>query len=665
LLLKAGIDDIHAAAVNSAHLQHAKKLLKNHSNFIYRAVFVEKSNFQPVLRTLDAINNQSGITFVSLHVVGTLSAVDLASLIERTKYGSIRLLLLFYPQLLYSLQLTDTIRSVIVPDSLNSVSHIKTALYDNSTVAGAITLAQSSLYKKNPIGFYDYGELRRIKRRMRRQQKWNETESEWRESQLSFSEEIKETLDQMYAMLICEDPEYVEHYYLQPEHKDKIRVLNARDPAEIHAFMEKGSNVVSQAFVNVSKSQLSKKTADAGDFVEIGKISIVVINSQLLSNSQRCSLATYAISRGFRFMVVASAYNPEDRRLTIRSPRSNQPIVIEVRSALFFDLMLLKSHLVLVKKKKKGTLIRCIPDFRVPKRDEAEMAQLRILNLIFGPVIKFKMVSSSKIFTEPIETMNKSKTGFHPRVLQSVLKFIFQPKTASKEDSEQEQEEEEEENPLGAFIVNACRQYIEREHDYSNDISFYYFSQHCKVMQWLSQDLRIEHWLRMVLRVSEDDPTLAVRSHCGKNQGLNVHSPHLIQFMEEKRDSESLKNADDPSYSFVEKDRSIVPRELLLQQSIQCNELNWGDLSRVIFPFSLEFLMSLLSTYHQPVKLLSILPKNVIFDFFVTVKKNRFPLVVSRLKKEVSSKIWQPVRNATSFRKKKKKEKKRYFKSNF
>jgi hypothetical protein len=235
---------------------------------------------------LDLLNNQSGITFVSLHVDGTLSAVDLASLIERTKGGAIRLLLFFYQQLLFSLHLTNTAHSVITPKSLQSVNHIKTVAYDDSTVAGSITIAHSKLYKQKPSQFYDLKELESIRKKMKRRMRWNIKEAKWRESQITFSEDLKDTFEQIYTTLVCEDPDFIEMHYQQLR-QETVKILNARNPRDIANFMEKGA-APSQALFSVSKTQTARMASkSAATSSEFWQVCIVVINSQLMSSSQR------------------------------------------------------------------------------------------------------------------------------------------------------------------------------------------------------------------------------------------------------------------------------------------------------------------------------------------------------------------------------------------
>lgn len=71
------------------------------------------------------------------------------------------------------------------------------------------------------------------------------------------------------------------------------------------------------------------------------------------------------------------------------------------------------------------------------------------------------------------------------------------------------------------------------------------------------------------------------------------------------------------------RDPSVSFEELLLQQSIQGKEFKWHQLASDwrVFPYSLDFLLSLVSVYFQPLKLLSMMSNLSIYNTFARMQK--------------------------------------------
>ena len=58
---------------------------------------------------------------MSLHVLGTLSPLDLGMIIEATRLGSLRIFIVFFQQLLYMLQVIGRKKDVLIAQSLEGV----------------------------------------------------------------------------------------------------------------------------------------------------------------------------------------------------------------------------------------------------------------------------------------------------------------------------------------------------------------------------------------------------------------------------------------------------------------------------------------------------------------------------------------------------------------
>lgn len=166
----------------------------------------------------------------------------------------------------------------------------------------------------------------------------------------------------------------------------------------------------------------------------------------------------------------------------------------------------------------------------------------------------------------------------------------------------------------------------------ASEIPFDMFVRETPLCQFLPQQERIEAWIRSVLLPSLEREDQSSRwwtlvkdksiteNFALQNRGCNVHSTHLLAYM--RSQTEALPVVEEPSYVFVQRDSSVDDEELLLQQCIQCNELDWQGLNTTWaqrFPYSFEYLANLLVVYHQPLKLLSLLSLPEIYSVFENV----------------------------------------------
>jgi hypothetical protein len=154
--------------------------------------------------------------------------------------------------------------------------------------------------------------------------------------------------------------------------------------------------------------------------------------------------------------------------------------------------------------------------------------------------------------------------------------------------------------------------------------------------------LRIEYWIRTVLLDEEsnkDNQLLVYHPKADTVRGRNLHSLHLLQFLFPKYDPKIAREL--PSFVYLETDNSIDEQEMILQQCIQGNELNWGSLAYKwnSFSFSLDYLMKLVRVYHQPLKLLSVISPSSLFRLLENLKKERFYHETATLKSQIKNEL--------------------------
>lgn len=140
---------------------------------------VEQSNLQAVLRKLDKFNGYSNLVFCTLIISGKLSPLDVARIVEKIQRSAIRLLIVNYPQLVYSLQITGAMTMVEVPPSLFPDSqHVMLQPY-----AGNIF---STLYSSNCAVPADVKEdlIRHVRAAITVQINWTQEETKWRHKKI-------------------------------------------------------------------------------------------------------------------------------------------------------------------------------------------------------------------------------------------------------------------------------------------------------------------------------------------------------------------------------------------------------------------------------------------------------------------------------------------------
>jgi hypothetical protein len=102
---------------------------------------LEQSNFVSGVRTIKKAAELSSLTFFVIQVTSKLAALDISRLLDMVMGTSIRLLILDYPSLLFTLQFTGKIGAVVVPDTLKKSDHMDVKPY--SAFGCAATLGKA------------------------------------------------------------------------------------------------------------------------------------------------------------------------------------------------------------------------------------------------------------------------------------------------------------------------------------------------------------------------------------------------------------------------------------------------------------------------------------------------------------------------------------------
>lgn len=147
-------------------------------------------------------------------------------------------------------------------------------------------------------------------------------------------------------------------------------------------------------------------------------------------------------------------------------------------------------------------------------------------------------------------------------------------------------------------ILCVVYEYVSRQSsEIWQDVSFASFVRLCPACQWVSQELRIELWLRTIYfqfkkkRLPFD--SMAVKST------NNVHSLHLMEYFDDETPVVP------PSYRGFDGDE-VYQQDIILQRCSKSEELGWKVIQEQWgqFPYSANYLLALVQSYSQPLKLL-------------------------------------------------------------
>jgi hypothetical protein len=273
------------------------------------------------------------------------------------------------------------------------------------------------------------------------------------------------------------------------------------------------------------------------------------------------------------------------------------------------------------------------PKFR---HDDAILNIYRTLQLLLGTLMKPELMplleESKDSLPSLVKHICEQEQSISPSILEDCVKLIMKA----------ELDVPLERLRFHEFIAVLCIEHVKRNR-LEGDISFEAFIQNTALCQFLPQNLRIEAWIRSVLipnQAPKDTSIVAKFLKQGSLHCRNVHSKHLLAFFISKKDkSTPVLN---PAYTYIDtnSDPSISTEDLIFQQCLQCNELKWEALIREwsVFPYSLDFLLSLLLVYSQPLKLLATISHLALFNLFENATASRYGAVLQKIERHVSDK---------------------------
>jgi hypothetical protein len=292
----------------------------------------------------------------------------------------------------------------------------------------------------------------------------------------------------------------------------------------------------------------------------------------------------------------------------------------------------------------KPTFFEAAIDLSMVDRNHSRTVSImfRLMRLLFGSLMKLKYIEY--IEQEKLERLYEllqeqaPAVNISPIVLDEVISLAWKLSSSPLQAVSLAELQSPEDFPsFYEYIVRLCYLFLvtrnERGSDCSLDISFQRFSLGVPLTQFLSQQDRIEAWLRTVILPQLGlEIKLSITDKFKKRMGwFNVHSHHLMAFMRSAKDARQQVEA--PSYSFIPRDSSLNLEELLLQQSIQKNELDWNAVITdwKIFPHSLNYLMDLLLVYPFQLKILFSMSPITLYHTLENATKERYDLVLPKL----------------------------------
>lgn len=197
------------------------------------------------------------------------------------------------------------------------------------------------------------------------------------------------------------------------------------------------------------------------------------------------------------------------------------------------------------------------------------------------------------------------------------------------------------EDPLHVQIAKLCLAKVHiNKTKLEKDISFFLFVTNSVTCQWLPQVQRVVAWVHTL--TSFEDRGLSAEKFSSQCQllGTNIHSLHLVAFFGEEYQDASNRNDQLeesagmlPSFLAVPSDTSVSKQELVLQQCVQGSELNWENIELGIF--TLDFLLSLVKTYYQPLKLLATIPSASLFHLLEGATKETYADAISIIERHL------------------------------
>jgi hypothetical protein len=112
----------------------------------------------------------------------------------------------------------------------------------------------------------------------------------------------------MYRIIVCKDMSYLLHYYQQAEKPNsQLKVINCKQLSDKNYFTD---------LYNISANQ--------------GSFCVVLLNAHLLSEANRCTVATAYLSAGIKLVFAVTHLSPDDLVLRIQQPNSQLKFTVKV-----------------------------------------------------------------------------------------------------------------------------------------------------------------------------------------------------------------------------------------------------------------------------------------------------------------------------------------------
>lgn len=300
------------AVVGNDHLQHIRMLSKK-CNFLFHQISIEKSNFQSVLHTMDEMYH-SGVSICAIHITGKLSALDISLLIDKIKGGAVRLLIKFYPLLLYCLQMTGKLNSVLLPPSLRQLQHLHESTYEPSSFLATIHKNAELLFSDHLGADKFKQEVSALRTRNQQMIAWKDKEKTWRAS--SMWPQSRQT--ELYRIIVTDSDELVRQYYtrlVSNDHAAKLLILDCRE-AQVERVIEGLKRKHDDGF------------AEGLDTQSKGEVPcIVILNAHLLSDALRKFIAANVWKASYKLIMVVNQFNPDYAMISI--PAVNAVLQVE------------------------------------------------------------------------------------------------------------------------------------------------------------------------------------------------------------------------------------------------------------------------------------------------------------------------------------------------
>ncbi|KAL6063483.1 CAZy families GT2 protein (Fragment), variant 3 [Balamuthia mandrillaris] len=614
-LILAGPSSKHVAIANHKHIRYLLALADK--RLLVKVFCVERSNLHALQRNMDNLDG-SNLVICILYVTGKLSAVDIGRLVDRVKGKSLRLVIKFYSQLYHALCVTGRLSAVILPPSLPVHRSAKTCPYDsNMAMTRLMQLVQRRLHKQpHHMNIVAKDVVSRLRKRNVEQMEWQAVEREWRKSVVDFSNS-EDFAPKVYRVLITGNLPEIKAYY-QAEDISKLAIIDCSSK-DVEKELESRLQVAAGHNNAVKQHGASNRVELENNFC------LILLNAHLLSDSHRRYAASCAVRACSLLLFVVPLFNPDD--LTINVREGNQHFALQ---GAYWSTLSCKSF---------------------TEFSPAVVFVFRVLRLLLGSLVKIDILGSideclmrhdQQLLDPVLRSINEQEPSIPLQVLRECLTVILHHSPSPHRSWSNTPDTG---SSLHEQLSTISCSYIRKHFDHSAlpmDISFEMFIRESTVCQILPQPERIASWLASVLFEGDTSAAKEVVQLALKTAPL-VHSQHLLAYMESDNHWAKDPSEDHPSvqeilsYGYVGHDSSMDKQELLFQQSLLGNELDWNTLASEwkLFPHSLDFLMKLLLVYPYNLKLLSCVSNASLFQLLENATVHRYRPIFERLNRAV------------------------------